>query len=84
LLHDVLKQTGIIIWDEVPMQHKHAVEALDQTLQDLLKVKKPFGGITVVFGGDFRQTLPVVPRGSRHQVLEASLRNSKLWVVEAC
>ena len=79
LLHDVLKQTGIIIWDEVPMQHKHAVEALDQTLQDLLKVKKPFGGITVVFGGDFRQTLPVVPRGSRHQVLEASLRNSKLW-----
>src|ERR1700749_2551063 len=27
-LHDVLKQTGIIIWDEVPMQHKHAIEAL--------------------------------------------------------
>jgi len=79
ILHNVLKQTGIIIWDEVPMQHKHAVEALDHTLQDVMKNSKPFGGITVLFGGDFRQTLPVVPRGSRHQILEASLRNSVLW-----
>ncbi|MDQ1532071.1 MAG: hypothetical protein QOE37_2176 [Microbacteriaceae bacterium] len=82
-LHDVLKQTGIIIWDEVPMQHKHAVEALDRTLKDLFHVKdvpdKPFGGITVLFGGDFRQTLPVVPRGSTHQILAVSLRNSHLW-----
>jgi hypothetical protein len=48
-------------------------------LQDVLENKKPFGGITVLFGGDFRQTLPVVPRGSRHQILDASLRKSKLW-----
>src|SRR6202167_3833817 len=79
LLSDVLKQMGIIIWDEVPMQHKFAVEALDRTLQDVLGNKKPFGGITVLFGGDFRQTLPVVQRGSRHQILDASLRNSRLW-----
>jgi hypothetical protein len=39
LFHDVLKQTGIIIWDKVPMQHKHAVKAVDQTLQDLLRSK---------------------------------------------
>jgi hypothetical protein len=31
-LSQVLKQTGIIIWDEVPMQHRFAVEALDRTL----------------------------------------------------
>jgi hypothetical protein len=79
ILCKVLEQTGIIIWDEVPMQHKFAVEALDRTLQDLLKKELPFGGITVLFGGDFRQTLPIVPRGSRHKILEASLRNSSLW-----
>ena len=79
VLSHVLKQTGIIIWDEVPMQHKFAVEALDRTLRDVLDIDKPFGGITVLFGGDFRQTLPVVPRGSRHQILNASLRNSRLW-----
>jgi PIF1-like helicase/Helicase len=78
-LSQVLQQTGIIIWDEVPMQYRFAVEALDRTLQDVLENKKPFGGITVLFGGDFHQTLPVVPRSSRHQILGASLRNSKLW-----
>ena len=36
-LHEVLCQTGIIIWDKAPMQHKFAPEALDQTLQDLLE-----------------------------------------------
>ena len=31
----VLQQTKVIIWDEVPMQHKYAV---DQCLRDLLEV----------------------------------------------
>ncbi|OBZ78054.1 hypothetical protein A0H81_02325 [Grifola frondosa] len=35
-LCEVLKQTGIIIWDEVPMQHRNAVEAVDRTLRDVL------------------------------------------------
>ena len=33
----------------------------------------------MVFGGDFRQVLPVVRRGSRAQVVGASLRMSYLW-----
>jgi ATP-dependent DNA helicase PIF1 len=39
----------------------------------------PFGGKTVVFGGDFRQVLPVVRKGSRAQIVGASLRKSYLW-----
>nr|XP_051215882.1 uncharacterized protein LOC127333537 [Lolium perenne] len=39
----------------------------------------PFGGKTVVFGGDFRQVLPVVRKGSRAQIIDASLRRSYLW-----
>ena len=46
------------------MQHKHAVEALDHTLREVMGVDKCFGGITVLFGGDFHQTLPVVPKGT--------------------
>jgi len=34
----VLQQTKIIIWDEVPMQHKYDIDAVDQCLRDLLKV----------------------------------------------
>ena len=32
----LLQQAKIIIWDEVLMQHKYAIEAVDRTLQDLL------------------------------------------------
>ena len=46
------------------MQHKHAVEILDWTLHEVMGVNEHFGGITVLFGGDFRQTLPVVHKGT--------------------
>lgn len=39
----------------------------------------PFGGITVVFGGDFRQILPVIPKATRSEVVNASLNQSYLW-----
>ncbi|XP_074306237.1 uncharacterized protein LOC141641477 [Silene latifolia] len=38
-----------------------------------------FGGKVVVFGGDFKQTLPVVSKGSRTDVVDASLCSSYLW-----
>jgi len=50
---EVLKKTKVIIWDEVPMQHKYAIDSVDRSLRDLLKrPDAPFGGITVVFSGD--------------------------------
>ena len=30
--------TRVIIWDEVPMQHKYDIDAVDQCLRDLLEV----------------------------------------------
>ncbi|KIJ57519.1 hypothetical protein HYDPIDRAFT_73410, partial [Hydnomerulius pinastri MD-312] len=59
----------LIIWDEVPMQNRYVIECVDRTLRDLLDVDDDFGGIPVLFGGDFRQTLPVIPHGSREQIV---------------
>ena len=39
----------------------------------------PFGGITIVFGGDFRQTLHVIPRGVCQQIAASTLCRGKLW-----
>jgi len=75
----VVKETSIIIWDEVPMQHKFAIDAVDRTIQDILGIEMPFGGLTVLFGGDFRQTLPVIPHGTRQQVVAASIRRGRIW-----
>ncbi|XP_035838181.1 ATP-dependent DNA helicase pif1-like [Helianthus annuus] len=78
-------QTKLIIWDEAPMVHKHAFEALDRTMHDIFNISNSsrsdvvFGGKVVVFGGDFRQILPVVPNGGRHEIVNASLCSSYLW-----
>ncbi|KAI3827208.1 hypothetical protein L1987_01280 [Smallanthus sonchifolius] len=32
---NLLKETKLIIWDEAPMVHKHAFEALDRTMKDI-------------------------------------------------
>ncbi|CAN1812469.1 ATP-dependent DNA helicase PIF1 [Linum perenne] len=59
--------------------------AVDRTLCDLMNTPlsgpqySPFGGKTVLLGGDFRQTLPVVPKGSREDNINASLPRSYLW-----
>ncbi|GJR86735.1 ATP-dependent DNA helicase PIF1-like protein [Tanacetum coccineum] len=35
--------------------------------------------MTMVFGSDFRQVLPVIPKGSRQDIVSASLKQSYLW-----
>jgi hypothetical protein len=76
----LLQQASLIIWDEASMTKRQAVEALDYSMHDIMGRKDlSFGGKTVVFGGDFRQVLPVVRNGSRTQIVGASLRKSYLW-----
>ncbi|XP_058733727.1 uncharacterized protein LOC131605382 [Vicia villosa] len=79
----LLQATDVIIWDEAPMAHKNCFEALDKTLKDLMNQNglsgRIFGGKVVVFGGDFRQILPVVPRASRSDIVHASIFSSYVW-----
>ncbi|XP_076943263.1 uncharacterized protein LOC143613447 [Bidens hawaiensis] len=82
---ELLKKTSLIIWDEAPMIHKHAFEALDITLKDVMNVDlgntsgSLFGGKVVVLGGDFRQILPVVQNGTRNDCVNATISSSYIW-----
>ena len=79
-LSRLLQRTSLIIWDEVPMQHKHCFEAVDRTLRDLRsRHDLLFGGVPVVLGGDFAQTLPIILRGSRGDIVRACLQSSPIW-----
>ncbi|KAL5190681.1 ATP-dependent DNA helicase PIF1 [Glycine soja] len=82
-LAELLNQTSLIIWDEAPMAHKFYFEALNHSLRDIIKhnsmENKIFGGKVMVFGGDFRQILPVIPRGSRSDIVNATINSSYLW-----
>jgi hypothetical protein len=74
-----LFQTTLIVWDKAAAMHRYAIEAVDRSLRDLMKVDLPFGGKTVIFSGDFCQTLPVVKSGVYPRSEEATLKSSKLW-----
>ena len=75
----MLRLVKLIVWDEIGMQDRRAPEAVDRTLRDLCSCEQPFGGITVLFGGDFQQILPVIVKGSREDVIGASLQRSYIW-----
>lgn len=80
-----MAETSLIVWDEAPMIQKYAIEAVDKTLKDILSMKNPkaaersFGGITTLLGGDFRQILPVIPKGKRAAVVDTCITKSYLW-----
>ena len=80
---EVCKNASLIIIDEVTMGHRHMYECLDRSLRDVRKGKERggqlFGGLTVVFAGDWRQILPVVIKGGQAQIIEASLLRSHIW-----
>ncbi|XP_071740458.1 ATP-dependent DNA helicase PIF1-like [Rutidosis leptorrhynchoides] len=81
----LMQEVRLIIWDEAPMTQRFAFEALDKTLKDILGAKdddnrlKLFGGMPMLLGGDFRQILPIIPKGKRQEVVHACINRSDLW-----
>ena len=54
-----LKKVIILIVDEVSMLSKRIFEALDDAMKSLRKSDAPFGGVQIIFTGDFFQLPPV-------------------------
>lgn len=75
----VLQQSSIILLDECTMTNKKSLEAIDRTLQDLRQNQQIFGGALILLSGDFRQTLPVIPRSTPADEINACLKSSFLW-----
>ena len=62
------------------MQDHHVHEAVDRSFRDILRCEhKPFGGLCVVFVGDFKQILLVIVKGSCAEIVGACLQRSRLW-----
>ena len=77
LLADLIKAADLVIWNEVQSHHIH--EAVDCTFQDVHSSDCPFGGLCIVFGGDFKQILPVIIKGNWAQIIGISMQQSALW-----
>ncbi|GKC13346.1 ATP-dependent DNA helicase PIF1-like protein, partial [Tanacetum coccineum] len=85
-LADLIRAADLIIWDEAPLQHRHAFEAVDRTFRDICRFDNPnadnqvFGRKVVVLGGDFRKILPVIPNVLRDVVVSSAVnKSSSIW-----
>ncbi|CAF2148066.1 unnamed protein product, partial [Rotaria magnacalcarata] len=76
---EFLKSIDLLIWNEAPMAPGIALEIVDLIFRDLIGVQMPFGGNVVVLGGDFRQVLPVVRKGSRCAIIASTIKKSSVW-----
>ena len=63
-----LKRVDLIIYDECSMVQEDVANTLDRTLRDVNNTQTPFGGIVIVWMGDFKQLLPVIRfgKGNNH------------------
>lgn len=75
----LLKKGAVFILDEATSMNKLSLEAIDRTMQEIRGNCNLMGNATMLLSGDFRQTLPVIARGTPADELNACLKNSYLW-----
>ncbi|UYV73007.1 hypothetical protein LAZ67_10001499 [Cordylochernes scorpioides] len=74
-----IREANVIIYDEATMAPKDALRCINNLLKEIMQNEKPLGGKAIVFGGDFRQILPVVPHGTQAAIVESSIKFHPLW-----
>ncbi|KAI5422227.1 hypothetical protein KIW84_045623 [Lathyrus oleraceus] len=78
-LANLIRVAAAIIWGESPITNENCLEALEWSLQDICSNNAPFGRKVLIMGGDFRQVLPVVRKGTKAQMISACIIQSHLW-----
>ena len=76
---EFIRSLSLIFIDEASMVPLHGLRAIDLMLRDITGSNVPFGGKLLLFAGDFRQTLPVIPRANPAVILENCMNRSPLW-----
>ena len=66
----------VITWDEAPMTHRYQLESFDKTLKDFTRAQQPIWEKFLILAGDYRQILPVIPRGTRAHISAASMKKA--------
>ncbi len=66
-LADRLKDTAVLIIDEISMLHAKQLNLVSQVLKHVRKNEAAFGGIQIVVAGDFFQLPPIGSRGESNR-----------------
>ena len=77
-LADRLKDTAVLVIDEISMLHAKQLNLVSQVLKHIRKNDKAFGGIQVVVAGDFFQLPPIGSKGESNREKFAFM--SEAWL----
>ncbi len=66
------ERTDVLLVDEVSMLRPEFIDMIDQVARAMKRVDSPFGGMQVIFSGDFFQLPPVVKGGSSDSFADSS------------
>ncbi len=77
-LADRLKDTAVLIIDEISMLHAKQLNAVNEVLKHVRKSPLAFGGIQVVVAGDFFQLPPIGSKGESNREKFAFM--SEAWL----
>jgi ATP-dependent DNA helicase PIF1 len=71
-----IQKASVLVIDEVSMLHHYRLDLIDRVVREIKNSQEPFGGMQVVFCGDFFQ-LPPVKRAGEGEVFFAY--HSEAW-----
>ena len=76
---EVIRKAKLAVIDEATIGPRLLYECLDRSFKNTRGNDRPFGGMTVLFIGNWAQTLPVVPGGGPADDIRQTLKRSYLW-----
>ena len=79
-----LRNADIIIVDEISMLHSTVFHHMNKVLQSMYRADQPertlpFAGKIIVMGGDWKQLMPIVNKGTAQDCAAASVKRSALF-----
>lgn len=78
-----MKDITVVLWDEATMSDRRIVEAVDELFGDIHPELRQegvhFPGVTCIFGGDWRQTLPIIKDLHPEGIYAYTLKSSVYW-----
>jgi hypothetical protein len=72
-------ETQVLIIDEISMLHASFIDMLDKVAKHIRRNDKPFGGMQVIFTGDFFQLPPIVKQGNSYENTDVFAFTSHAW-----
>jgi ATP-dependent exoDNAse (exonuclease V) alpha subunit len=74
-----IKKSDILVIDEISMLHNFRLDLIDEICRTVRETAAPFGGLQVIFSGDFFQLPPVTRSSDEPRDSSPFAYNSRAW-----